>query len=585
MRRADISGHGEVLPPSTSESRIRETFGRLRFRLQVGLLLAFLAPLAVLSLHFHLEFNYALKRTGRLQLTALAQSQRNTIDLFLRERVLNVFSLFQGRLSQTLPPTQADMEDYLRELRQANDAFIDFGFFDPEGLQVGYAGPFPFLQGKDYSKQEWFSTLSQQDRNYYVSDIYLGFREKLHFTIAVKQQLAGETWVMRATLDPNKFYQFLRTISEGKGINIALINEQGFYQVVDPNTAEPFSRCEFLPTSPEEISVEEVRSNGDSILVAFARSKETLWTLIVKQPFGVAYARLYQVRRIMIASTVLLVLAIGTALWLTVDRLVKRAQATAETKADLQTQLFHATKLAAVGELAAGIAHEINNPLAAISANCGVIKDMLDPQFHVDWKPEDLKEELDNIDRMVFRAREIITKLMDFSRKHPPQLVPCSVNEILDDVVSGLKAREFAVSDIEVVKNYDPAIPVIPLDPDQIRQVFLNLLNNAGDAIEGAGTITLSSRCADGYIRVAFTDTGKGIPPQELERIFLPFHTTKEVGKGTGLGLSISLNIVESMGGEIQVQSTPGFGSTFTVVLPARREKETENGDSCKRSQ
>jgi two-component system NtrC family sensor kinase len=139
---------------------------------------------------------------------------------------------------------------------------------------------------------------------------------------------------------------------------------------------------------------------------------------------------------------------------------------------------------------------------------------------------------------------------------------------MLEDVVSGLKEQEFSVSNIKLVRDYAPDAPDILLDPDQMRQVFLNLINNAQDAIEGQGTITLRTEQTNGSVRVTVADTGKGMSTEETERIFLPFYTTKEVGKGTGLGLSISLSIVEAMGGRIEVQSLPGAGSSFSVVLP-----------------
>jgi two-component system NtrC family sensor kinase len=139
---------------------------------------------------------------------------------------------------------------------------------------------------------------------------------------------------------------------------------------------------------------------------------------------------------------------------------------------------------------------------------------------------------------------------------------------MLEDVVSGLKEQEFSVSNIKLIRDYAPDVPDILLDADQVRQVFLNLINNAQDAIEGQGTITLRTEQTNGSVRVTVADTGKGMSTEETERIFLPFYTTKEVGKGTGLGLSISLSIVEAMGGRIEVQSLPGAGSSFSVVLP-----------------
>jgi len=267
------------------------------------------------------------------------------------------------------------------------------------------------------------------------------------------------------------------------------------------------------------------------------------------------------------------VVAIFSVILFSTNRLINRAEANEEARKELKTQLFHAAKLVSVGELAAGIAHEINNPLAIISSQCGVIRDMFDPEVGGDahMKPEtpdNIVNELDIVDEAVNRAKDITRKLLKSARKSEPRLEKCNVNQILDDVVDGLIEKEFQVANIELVKDYDSHLPKILLDPDQIYQVFQNLVNNAGDAIEDSGQVTLSTRIKDENIQVVVSDTGKGIAHEQMGKIFLPFFTTKEVGKGTGLGLGISLSIVESMGGDIDVQSMPDAGSSFIVSLP-----------------
>jgi len=137
--------------------------------------------------------------------------------------------------------------------------------------------------------------------------------------------------------------------------------------------------------------------------------------------------------------------------------------------------------------------------------------------------------------------------------------------------MAGLKEREFKVADIKINRNYDPGLPEIMLDYDQILQVFLNLVNNAGDSISGPGKITITTIRNAQDIQITIQDTGKGMSAVQLNKIFNPFFTTKEVGKGTGLGLSVSLNIIESLGGMIHVQSLEGTGSSFAISLPIHR--------------
>ena len=573
-------GGGKEPASGTSADETEHYFRRLRKRLKASLILAFILPLLIVSVYFHLQFNLTLKNSGKLHLISLAESLTNTIDLFLQERVVNIFNLFH-RSRFNVNPSQEDMNAYLQVLIETSDAFVDVGFLDQSGEQIGYAGPFPYLYGRDYSKESWFVSLLSQEKNYYISDIYKGFRNKPHFTIAVRQRVDDQLYVMRATVDPDKFYLFLRSIGKDIAGKTALTNTDGYYQVVDPGQGQPLGRNPFTPPVTEGSRAVEIKLGGDPELVACAWLREVPWVLTIRQPLNVAYAGMYQARRVIIAITLVMVSLMFMVIWLSTDRLLRRAEFSEKSRKELQSQLFHAAKLMSVGELAAGVAHEINNPLAIIASQVGVIKDMLDPEFggaammEPDM-PDKIREELDIIHDAVFRASGITHKLLKSARKNDPQLTLCNVNDLLEDIVSGLMEKEFSVENIELIRNFDRKIPDIMLDADQMRQVFQNFINNAGDAIEGPGKITLTTRIQDGKIQVIVADTGKGMPPEVVEKIFLPFFTTKEAGSGTGLGLSISLGIVESMGGTIDVQSMPGAGSSFTVSLPITMKESSK---------
>jgi two-component system NtrC family sensor kinase len=384
--------------------------------------------------------------------------------------------------------------------------------------------------------------------------------------------LDGKPYVMRATLDPDKFYLFLRTIGRGKGVDSSVINKEGKYQIVDPLQGELEGDSRIKPPVSEGSGIFEFKTNEGTDLVGCAWLAEVPWLLIVRQPLSVAYAEMYQARRVIIIVSVLLIMLIIAAIWVSFDRLLRRAEATAESRNQLKSQLFHAAKLVSVGELAAGVAHEINNPLAIILSQCGVIRDLFDPEFGGDdsspQTAENVREELQIVEDSVFRARDITQKLLKSSRKSEPKLVKSNMNRIVEDVVSGLIEKELEVTNVELIRNFDPNLPDTMVDPDQIRQVVQNLINNASDAIEGPGKITVSTRTEDHKVKVVVSDTGKGISPENMGKIFLPFFTTKDAGKGTGLGLGISLSIVEGMGGSIEVQSIQGSGSAFTVSLP-----------------
>ncbi|MEA1967598.1 MAG: ATP-binding protein [Thermodesulfobacteriota bacterium] len=557
------------LHQSNSEGllKTREDFTRLRFKLIIGVLSCFIIPQLLFSAYFHFQFTSTLQKTEKFNLEALAKSQRNTIDLFLLERKMNIRNLFYNR-SDSFNSFRETMIYDLQKLTQISDAFVDVGFLNEKGIQTGYSGPFPELLGKNYQEEEWFRTLAKSTKDYVITDIYLGFRNTPHFTIAVKQTIEGKMNIIRATIDPDKFYMFLRSISKGKEVETTLINNRGTYQIVDPHKGNLLEKSSYMPSLKVESGVTELSGKNGIVITAHAWLKETPWTLIVSQPLRLVHAEMYKTRAIMIISLILIIILFSTGTWFVISKLVKRAQVIVENSHSLQSQLIHATKLASVGELATGIAHEINNPLAIITSTSGVVRDLLNPEFNLDASPENIYKELDIIEAAAFRASGITRQLLDFGRKNKPQRIVCNINDILDKTTQGVKKLQFNVANIELIKNYAPALPDVSVDPNQIGQVFLNLINNAGDAISGQGTITISTDLKDEYVRVMVQDTGQGIKPEQIEEIFNPFFTTKDPGKGTGLGLSISLSIIDAMNGSLEVQSLPGKGSLFTVSLP-----------------
>jgi two-component system NtrC family sensor kinase len=218
--------------------------------------------------------------------------------------------------------------------------------------------------------------------------------------------------------------------------------------------------------------------------------------------------------------------------------------------------------------LASGIAHEINNPLAIINEEVGLIKDMMNPEFKMSQSFEDIRPSVDNIQDAVSRCREITKRLLAFVRRTEMNLQPYDIHEVIDDVLKGFYAHELAVSNIEIIRNYHNKPLRISADKIQLQQVFLNLITNAADAIRDRGRITISTWPKDGRVYAAISDTGIGMTQEHLDKMFLPFFTTKAPEKGTGLGLSISYRIIKSLGGSISVASTLGEGSTFTIDLP-----------------
>ena len=256
-------------------------------------------------------------------------------------------------------------------------------------------------------------------------------------------------------------------------------------------------------------------------------------------------------------------------------RVLKRQidKATAQ-KTHLDQQLIQSQKLASIGELSSGIAHEINNPLAVIGQETEWIKHLLKgDNLHVAGATDELRDSLKEIVCQVDRCKEITHKLLDFARKKDPLIQRADVNRLIEDMAR-LVEKEVSLKNIRIVRNYDSELPRVQTDPPLLRQVVLNLLNNASYAVGKDGDITITTRpSGDNAVELVFMDSGCGIPKEQLTKIFDPFFTTKPPGKGTGLGLSISHSIVVRLGGRVEVSSDVGKGATFTVHLPVESSK------------
>ncbi|MGH7886119.1 MAG: PAS domain-containing sensor histidine kinase, partial [Thermodesulfobacteriota bacterium] len=232
---------------------------------------------------------------------------------------------------------------------------------------------------------------------------------------------------------------------------------------------------------------------------------------------------------------------------------------------NLEQQLLQSAKLAAVGELISGVTHEVNNPLAVVLG----YSEMLIQEYKDN-------EELSKIIKIIYseseRARKVIHNLLSFARQHKPEKEVVKISEIIDNTIS-LTEYDLRKQKIEVVKNYNNTVPSILADPNQLQQVFLNLIINAQHAISehkdsGKITITVNTASTSKHIEICIEDDGAGIPKKIMEKIFDPFFTTKSVGKGTGLGLSVSFGIINRHSGEIKVESEEGIGTKFFIKLP-----------------
>jgi two-component system NtrC family sensor kinase len=532
------------------------------------MVLLYFVPLVLLAAFFLLQYRQLLRESLRAHLEVIAEHQAATFDLFLRERLVNLDNIIddpvlgQGRWEEHLPGS-------LASLRQTSDAFVDLGVVGEDGDLLAYVGPVNYPGDVSYRQEDWYRELRDSERTSVITEIYRGFRDQPHFTIAVRRGGGDSVRILRAALSPERLSDYLTTLEGANEVHAAIVNGQGVLQVTVPKLGDPLLPSGFAPPAEADRGFVGEDSGTGRPAYAFAWLSQTPWALIVTDARESPGSGLVGLPGEFIIGTLAVFLLTGVVILVRARQVVGARLATVQHEAELSGQLVHAAKLASVGELAAGVAHEINNPLAVIAEEVGVMRDALDPALaDEDDEPLDIPDHLNAIQEAVFRCRDITRKLLMFVRQTEVRIESHDIHDILDEVLDVILGNELAISNVVVTRQYDRRVPEIATDRNQLVQVFVNLVKNAIDAMKRGGTLTVITTLRDARVAVAIRDTGCGIRPDQLEKVFMPFFTTKDPGCGTGLGLSVSYSIIQSFGGDFYVDSTPGDGSTFIVELP-----------------
>ena len=549
-----------------STDRYFRLFIKNRF---LSVILTSVIPLILVSVIILYQFYTSYREKVHTHLETLVKKHKLVIDSFLSEKLGNIRFLAETYRFEELI-NDSFLQEQLALLQQEYESvFVDLGVIDERGVQIAYAGPFK-LGDADYSQSEWLKGATESP--YYISDVFLGLRGLPHFILTVRNFWDGKPWVLRATIDFMAFNNLVENIRIGQTGFAFILNREGKFQTKPLYDIEPMKPpyVEFLKSKDmDKIQIIETSGGfwGGNIYVS-TFLKQGDWLLIYQQKASDAFSDLLGALRItfiiiLLGSMATLIMAFVRFKNMTVN--VEQAE---KEKQMMNEQIIQTGKLASVGELAAGIAHEINNPVAIMVEEAGWIEDLLDEEK--DFQSENLQEirrALSQINIQGRRCKEITQKLLSFARKTDSRVQDVDLNELIEEVVA-ISSQRAKYSNVAL--NLDlQNLPTIQVSQTEIQQVFLNLINNALDAMdEKGGALNISSRLDEGCIVVELADNGPGIPEAILGRIFDPFFTTKPVGKGTGLGLSICYGIINNVGGEITVQSTVGAGTTFRVEIP-----------------
>ena len=527
-----------------------------------------IGPLILLGGAIYYQFGKLYKERIEDQIRHLARSQSNAVDVFLRERTTILAMIVETHSFESLK----DQDNLSRLFRLINRraeglGLVDLGVIDDQGRQLAYAGPYS-LKGLNYYQQPWFDEVMRRGK--YISDIYMGFRQVPHFIIAVKGEAGNSSWILRATIDSDIFNRLVRSAQVGTSGDAYIVNREGVFQTSPRFEGLILGRSNMdTQRFGEGTTVVEKKVPGsDTRYIGGSWLKNNEWMLVISQIAGQERGWLVKARNTEILIIALGCLVICIAIVLISHILVRHLEQTDREMTELNAQLIQQDKLAALGKMAAGIAHEINNPLAVIGEKAGWMEDLLaEEEFRNSTNYKEFAASIAKIEEHVDRARKITHSMLGFARRMEPRLDDVEINRVLDLTID-IMANHARINDIEIKKHFTDRLPVIASDQSQLQQVFMNLINNAIDAIGSNGTIDIATQLDKDYINVTIRDDGPGITEAIQKKIFDPFFTTKQNGKGTGLGLSISYSIIEKMDGHITVESSIGKGTTFVVSLP-----------------
>ncbi|MCP4670741.1 MAG: GHKL domain-containing protein [Desulfobacula sp.] len=535
-----------------------------------------------------LVYRFHITYTDKIQahISELVQKHTQNIDTFLSEKLGNIQYLSRLFIHNQHVPDDF-LEKHLAWLKdEYGDVFTDLGLVNEKGIQFSYKGPFN-LEYADYSDAKWF--IEAIEKPFYISDVFAGLRGHPHFIIAVKIPLAESYNIIRATINFGAFNSLVESIHIGKTGMAFIINNNGDLQT---QTRVKFKQNIITSMvghnykNHETIFAKKQDSSGKKFLYVTSTLKNIDWLMVFRQDLNDAFSELWKTQILTLITFIFGCIAILLVAFLLPKNIVKLISK-ADTKSEaMNKQVVESGKLATIGELAAGIAHEINNPVAIMVEEAGWIGDLLEEE---DLKEcENLKEfnrALDQINTQGRRCKEITHKLLSFARKTDTTINDVQINEVITEMVS-LTDKMAMYNNITIETDLHEGIPYIRISPSELQQVILNLINNAIDAMEKiGGKITIETKISaieKNNLVISMEDNGPGIPKDNLGRIFDPFFTTKAVGKGTGLGLSICYGIIQKMGGKIDVHSQVGVGTKFRIWIPFQEEMDEnmENEDN-----
>ncbi|KPA18133.1 integral membrane sensor signal transduction histidine kinase [Candidatus Magnetomorum sp. HK-1] len=552
----------------------KQHYRSLERKIRNTIILMSFIPMFLISGMILYQFYTAYHKKICEHLGELILKHKQSIDFFLTEKLADIHFLANTSTIIDLSD-ESYLQSRLAEFQKGyGNVFVDIGVIDNNGEQIAYAGPFK-LGKASYKSAEWFQSAIKND--YVISDVFLGLRGLPHFIVAVKKVMGSKSWIIRATIDFVKFNTLVNNIHIGKTDFAFILNKKGAFQTKSLADIIPveerqmsFYRNNFDTSSKDKIKIIHKNNKaGKKNIYVTAFLKNGDWMLVYEQQTPDAMYALHNALKLAVLIMFLCAVIVIVMTYRISNKILQIIKQADNEKQQMNIKVVETGKMASVGQLASGVAHEINNPVAIMMEEAGWIMDLLEEE---DLAKSNNKEEfiraLQQIRTQGNRCKQITHKLLSFARKSDAVVEDVQINSLIEEVVS-LSAQRAKYSKVKIDLNLMKYLPLLKLSPSEMQQVLLNLINNALDAMDqNGGILYISSKINKNLIEINIKDNGQGIPESNIDRIFDPFFTTKPVGKGTGLGLSICYGIIKKMGGEIEVQSVVDKGTCFKIKFP-----------------